>query len=297
MTTIQHIDQLLVLQGAVFVNAVYRTLLRRVPEPEGMHYHLNLLRSGRSKFSIIEQIAQSAEAKYHITNLAGLGEADAMNRHLDLIHCARINLVSTKLPQGDIILDLGGANCPIYKMGYVHRFKKLYLIDLPPEARHDMYKEILIDPNCDGGEVVVKYGDMTELEAFQDKSVDFVWSGQSIEHISPEAGLRMCNAAFRVLKKGGSFCLDTPNRLLTEIHVKGTDVKFIHPEHCIEYKPDQLKELLVDTGFKIKQSLGICEMPNTIVTGKFCYEDFVSGSQITKDINRGYLQFFHCIKS
>jgi SAM-dependent methyltransferase len=181
-------------------------------------------------------------------------------------------------------------------MGYPHRFKKLYLIDLPPEARHDMYKEIMIDPNCDGGEVVIKYSDMTELDDFPDGSVDFVWSGQSIEHVSPEDGERMCQAVFRVLKKGGAFCLDTPNRRLTEIHLKEAGLEFIHPEHRVEYDPEELNQLLLKAGFEIMQANGVCEMPNTLATGEFCYEDFMYGSQITDSVANGYIQFFQCVK-
>lgn len=220
----------------------------------------------------------------------------AIDEHLNLIHHARIKLVSTLLPQGEIVLDLGGANCPLYKMGYPHKFKKLYLIDLPPENRCDMYKEIVIDPNCDGGEVAIKYGDMTELGDFPDESVDFVWSGQSIEHVSQEDGEKMCRAAFRVLKPGGAFCLDTPNRLLTEIHTRDIGGGFIHPEHCIEYKPGQLRELLERTGFEIKHSYGVCEMPSTLASGAFCYEDFLCGRQVTDEIDSGYIQFFHSVK-
>lgn len=220
----------------------------------------------------------------------------ALEDHLNHIHQARVKMVSQLLPKGQTILDLGGANCPVYKMGYPHQFMKLYLIDLPPENRHEMYKEVVIDPNCDGGEVVIKYGDMTELHDFAEESVDFVWSGQSIEHVTPEAGERMCKAVFRVLKKGGAFCLDTPNRMVTEIHIRGAGVEFIHPEHCIEYRPNELKDLLTRSGFEVKKSLGICEMKNTVATGEFCYEDFVLGEAITADVNRGYIQFFHCIK-
>jgi ubiquinone/menaquinone biosynthesis C-methylase UbiE len=219
-----------------------------------------------------------------------------IDEHLNLIHHARIKLVSTLLPPGEIVLDLGGANCPLYKMGYPHKFKKLYLIDLPPEDRCDMYKEIVIDPNCDGGEVVIKYGDMTELGDFPDESVDFIWSGQSIEHVSQEDGEKMCRAAFRVLKPGGAFCLDTPNRLLTEIHTRDIGGGFIHPEHCIEYKPGQLRELLERTGFEIKHSYGVCEMPSTLASGAFCYEDFLCGRQVTDEIDSGYIQFFHSVK-
>jgi len=190
----------------------------------------------------------------------------------------------------------GGANCPLYKMGYPHKFKKLYLIDLPPEARCDMYKEIIVDSNCDSGEVVIKYGDMTELDAFADESVDLVWSGQSIEHVPYEKGAKMCQAAYRVLRKGGAFCLDTPNRLMTEIHTRDVGGGFIHPEHCIEYYPGQLKELLEHAGFEIKNIYGVCEMLNTRARKQFCYEDFIFGRQITEQVDDGYIQFFHCRK-
>jgi len=220
----------------------------------------------------------------------------AFEDHLYLIHAARVNMVSHLLPLGDVILDLGGANCPLYKMGYPYRFKKLYLIDLPPGARHEMYKEIVVDPNCDGGEVVIRYGDMTKLDDFSDESVDLVWSGQSIEHVSPQAGEKMCKAAFRVLKKGGAFCLDTPNRLMTEIHTRDAGCRFIHPEHCIEYYPKQLRELLEGVGFEIKHAYGVCEMPNTQASGNFCYDDFIYGQQITNDVESGYIQYFHCVK-
>jgi SAM-dependent methyltransferase len=221
----------------------------------------------------------------------------AMDEHLNLIHAARVKMVKTLLPQGDFILDLGGANCPLYKMEYPYHFKKLTLIDLPPDQRHDYYKDIVIDSNCSLGTVVVRYTDMTTLEGIADESVDFVWSGQSIEHVPLEGGERMCREAFRVLKKGGVFCLDTPNRWLTEIHTATIGGGFIHPEHYIEYYPEQLIQIIKKAGFIIKNSYGICQMPETISTGEFHYEDFIFGEPITDKVNDGYIQFLHCIKN
>jgi len=256
---------------------------------EGMHF-MNWKQSAKA---VIDVLVGGNRTHHQVSAEV---RKQAMDDHLNLIHRARVHMVSNLLPPGDVILDLGGANCPLYKMGYPHRFKKLYLIDLPPEARCEMYKEVLVDPNCDGGEVLIRYGDMTELEDFPDESVDFVWSGQSIEHIPYEKGEKMCQAAYRVLKKGGAFCLDTPNRMLTEIHTRDIGGGFIHPEHCIEYHPQQLRELLECTGFEIKHAYGICEMPNTRTSGAFCYEDFICGRQITDEMSSGYIQFFHCVK-
>ena len=220
----------------------------------------------------------------------------AMEDHLNIIHEARINMVKSFLPAGKIILDLGGANCPLYKMGYTHKFEKLTLIDLPPDQRHDFYKDILIDDNCPLGEVFVRYTDMTTLEGVEDSSVDLVWSGQSIEHVPELDGSRMCQEAFRVLKKGGSFCLDTPNGIITKLHAATVGNEFIHPEHYIEYSPNKLKNILQESGFTIKQMLGICEMPKTAKTGVFHYEDFIEADQFSENVNESYIQFFKCIK-
>ena len=156
---------------------------------------------------------------------------------------------------------------------------------------------MVIDSDCPLGPVVVRYTDMTTLEGIDDESVDFVWSGQSIEHVPLEAGERMCREAFRVLRKGGAFCLDTPNRRLTEIHTATVGGGFIHPEHYIEYHSEQLLQILKATGFTIKNSYGICEMPETLLTGEFHYEDFMFGRQITDTVSDGYIQFFHCVKA
>jgi FkbM family methyltransferase len=220
----------------------------------------------------------------------------AMDEHSSLIHAARVAVVSTLLPQGNYILDLGGAASPLYKMGYSHHFKKLILIDLPPDQRCDYYKDVVVDDDCPLGPVVVRYTDMTTLKGISDGSIDFVWSGESIEHVPLEAGERMCYEAFRVLRKGGVFCLDTPNRLLTEIHTATIGGGFIHPEHYIEYYPEHLIQILKTAGFIIKKSYGICEMPKTIATGEFHYEDFMFGKQITERVSDSYIQFYYCVK-
>lgn len=220
----------------------------------------------------------------------------AIDEHLTLIHQARIKMVSTLLPKGSRIVDLGGANCPLYKMGYPYKFDELTLIDLAPDKRHDYYKDVVVDEASDLGKVVIKYGDMTKLDSFENESVDFVWSGQSIEHVPYSDGERMCREAFRVLKKGGIFCLDTPNRKVTKLHTKSIGGGYIHPEHYIEYEAEQLKDMLENSGFIVKESYGVCDMVNTVDTGEFHYDDFLFGNVITKNVDRGYIQYHHCIK-
>ncbi len=216
-----------------------------------------------------------------------------MDIHLYLIHNARLKMVRHLLPAGDSILDLGGANAPLHHMGYPHDYSKIVLIDLPTEERHKDFQVVLDDSD---GKVFLRYEDMTDLKGIPSDSVDLVWSGQSIEHVTPEQGQRMCREAYRVLKSGGHFCLDTPNGNLSRIHAGTIGNHFIHPDHKIEYTPDQLRLLLQESGFTIAEEWGICEMPITRKTGNFSYDDFLVGGAITRNIDDAYIQFFNCAK-
>jgi SAM-dependent methyltransferase len=216
--------------------------------------------------------------------------------HLHLIHNARLKLVRSLLPPADTILDLGGAYSPLYRMGYPYDFKQLVLIDLPPEKRHQQFKRVSLEHTRKGGEIQILYGDMTELAGVEDNSVDLVWAGQVIEHVPIEAGQRMCKNVLRVLREGGSFCLDTPNGLISSIHAATAGLTFINPDHKVEYRPAELRQMLGDTGFRVILEKGICEMPRTTWSGKFSYEDFVLGSPIVSRAEPSYIQYYHCTK-
>jgi predicted SAM-dependent methyltransferase len=217
--------------------------------------------------------------------------------HLYLVHSARLKMVSSLLPEARNIVDLGGANGSIFEMGYPFKFEKIIVVDLPPKERWGMYKEIeLRSKDTPNGPIFVHFGNMIDLSFLDDESIDLVWSGESIEHISPDDGKIMVREAFRILKKGGYFCLDTPNRYITEIHTRWNGGGYIHPEHKIEYYPEILQKILTDEGFKIIEKRGICEMKNTYETKIFDYADYIFGNHLPYDINSAYIQFYKCQK-
>ncbi len=226
----------------------------------------------------------------------GLAET-AFARHLDAIHEARLMMVSDLIPAADVILDLGGANAPLHRMGYPHPFKEMTLVDLPPDSRHEMYAQIEVsEETINGGQVRVLYSDMTQLPMIASGSIDLVWSGESLEHVPEAAGRRMCEEAFRVLKPGGWFCLDTPNGLITRRHAATANLTHIHPEHFIEYAPHHLRAVLSSAGFDIVVQQGIRHMPRTRKSGGFYYEDFLTGAAFSDDLEGSYLQFYACRK-
>ena len=221
--------------------------------------------------------------------------ARVIDAHLALIHRARQLMVRRLLPPAASIIDLGGINAPLFKLGYPHAFERMVIVDLPPDDRHELYRDIRLDAPSDA-DVYLRYCDMTRLDPFANESFDLVWSGQSIEHVDAEAGARMCAEAYRVLRPGGLFCLDTPNRGFTSIHTRDVGGGFIHPEHKHEYHVAELRDLLSRTGFDVAQERGICEMPKTRSSGRFNYEDFVLGSPIVDDPEAAYIMYFAACK-
>lgn len=240
-------------------------------------------------FSLAVQLLCSAEFMDKLI-------ARAIDAHLFLIHRARQLMVRRLLPPAASIIDLGGINAPLFRMGYSHPFDRMVIVDLPPDDRHAAYRDIRIDTPAGTGEVSIHYCDMTSLEQFPDSSFDLVWSGQSIEHVEPVAAARMCQEALRVLRPGGQFCLDTPNRGITVIHTRDIGGGFVHPDHKHEFRATELRELLSQTGFEIVMERGICEMPRTRETGSFHYEDFALGNVIAHNPEDGYILYFQCRK-
>lgn len=264
---------------------LFETALGRPIDPDAERSLAKRVSGGQhDHFALLIELIGSSE----FTNRLLARKIDA---HLGLINRARQIMVRRLLPPAEQIIDLGGINSPLVDMGYRHPFRRMVMVDLAPGDRHAMYRDASFDPR-EGPEITVHVGDMTRLDAFSSASFDLAWSGQSIEHVDQSAGARMCAEAFRVLKPEGRFCLDTPNRGFTSIHTHDIGGGFIHPEHKHEYHVSEIRSLLIETGFEIEEERGICEMPMTRASGRFCYEDFVLGNAIVDDPEAGYIMYF-----
>ena len=108
---------------------------------------------------------------------------------------------------------------------------------------------------------------MVDLAPYPDASFDLVFSGQTIEHITEAEAEKMLSEVRRVLVPGGWFCLDTPNRRVTELQL-GADV-LSNPDHKLEYTHEHLSRLLRDGGFEIVGSL-TASASRTVARGGAC---------------------------
>lgn len=66
------------------IKAVYAAILGRKPDPDGERHYLSRLRSGASRENVINQIANSAEAKHNNVAVKGLRRALFVEKIMDL---------------------------------------------------------------------------------------------------------------------------------------------------------------------------------------------------------------------
>jgi predicted SAM-dependent methyltransferase len=217
------------------------------------------------------------------------------------LHRSRQQIVR-RLPQADVIVDLGGSAAgrpegALVYMGYPHRFKELAIIEPPRDERHAIYAdhcgeydEVVETPR---GPVRYVYASMKDLSGFADQSVDLVYSGQSIEHVTQEEAGQTIREVFRVLKRGGHFCLDTPNRLVTRLQCPN---EFINPDHKYEYTHEELSSLLIDAGFTIRETLGLSWSANTLKSRRFLIDEYIAHEGLYDDFQNCYLLYCGCQK-
>jgi SAM-dependent methyltransferase len=216
-------------------------------------------------------------------------------------HRARVRLVQDHLPPARRILDLGGAaggdpSGGLLSMGYAHKPERIDIVDLPVEERFsDSSAAAAVQSHTtpDGTEVHYHYMSMTRLTGFPDSVFDMAWSGQSIEHITPAEARVVIEEVYRVLKPGGHFCLDTPNRRLTMLQVRRG---FVHPEHKIEYLPSELAGQLVQAGFTMVEQRAVSPMPLSQRAGRFSRLEFIHSTSIGDDPDTGYSFYLRCEK-
>ncbi len=133
------------------------------------------------------------------------------------------------------LLDVGGRKSP-YTIGVPAR---ITVIDLPRESEiqkslnlgiNDEILSQIKNRRSNIEEMIV--GDMTRSD-LPDKAFDFVVSVEVLEHVEEDE--KFVSEVSRVLKRGGTFLMTTPN---------GDWVENRNPDHKRHYKREQLKNLL-----------------------------------------------------
>jgi SAM-dependent methyltransferase len=245
-------DPLARLDDRDFVDLAYRFLLGRPPDDHGReHFVGRLARRVISRPALLSTLIDSQEfarSRLH-TNLG------------TSIHESRGRFVRS-LPPAKRIVDLGGScqgsrNGAMVELGYPYPFDRLTIVDLPDRERHELYRrddgQELETVVTGLGPVEYLYQSMTTLHPLAADSVDLVYSGQSIEHVTVSDARSVYAEVLRVLKPGAIFALDTPNARLTRLQQDD----FIDPDHKHEYTHAELSRDLRAAGFEILDAAGM----------------------------------------
>ncbi|MBV9661968.1 MAG: methyltransferase domain-containing protein [Acidimicrobiales bacterium] len=267
------------LPAPVALHLAYQVVLERAPDPVGEATYLpRLARGTMSKRELVETLRGSAEFESRPAfSAAMLGPS---------IHAGRCRFIRA-LPAARRIVDLGGTSLgdrrgALVLLGYPYRFESLVIVDLPPDDRHSLYYGDRYDEvDTERGPVSYRYHSMVDLSAFTDQSVDLVYSGQSLEHVTPDEGAVVAKEAWRILRPGGYLAVDTPNGRVTRIQQD----EFIDPDHKVEYTWVELRDLLIGAGFEIEWRAGLNYAGRSVEAGRF---DSAEAS--------GNVGFFHAIE-
>jgi SAM-dependent methyltransferase len=272
------------LPASLSVVLAYQVMLRRRPDPTGFRDMVGGIASGRlSRQEMVQYIRGSEEFTSHV-RFSG-----SMLGHS--IHAGRCQFIRG-LPKARRIVDLGGTSLgrdvgAMVSMGYPYPFDELVIIDLPSEDRHTIYRstDTRREVTSPLGPVRYRYHSMTDLSGFEDASVDLVYSGQSIEHVTPDDGAVVMKEVFRILKPGGSFALDTPNARVTRL--KQDD--FIDPDHKVEYTYGEVADLVTSTGFEIVDAKGLNYAGTSLAAGRFDIDEVAGNSGLYAAIEDCYI--------
>ena len=266
------------------IRVAYQVVLDREPDEPAREFYLEALATGRlTPREIVDRLRTSDEYRAR-TPIGG-------TTLLESLHLSRCEFI-IGLPPAKRIVDLGGAHTAnpwgaMVLLGYPYEFDELVIVDLPGDDRHELYRSqgVWGDTLTPKGLVRYEYRSMTDLSFADDGSTDLIYSGQSIEHVSQDDARKVVQEAFRILRPGGVFALDTPNAPICRLH----SPEFIDPDHEHEYTLDELVVLLEEGGFEVVERKGLNLATRSRRDGRFDPAEIAANHGVHADAESCYL--------
>lgn len=282
---------------AILARLLFRVVLRRHIESAELDRWRRELRSDQHRIvPLVNWLVTSAE--YQALVASSPMAWDMVSHYLHLERCRQVHA----LPPSQVIVDLGGATPgdprgALVAMGYPHSFQRLTIVDVPPgeslEQRSGI--ETFDVVQTDSGPIHYVYSHMKEAGRLEvePESVDLVWMGESIEHITEAEFDALLPWIVRSLRPGGRLGIDTPNRRVTQLFSPDS---YIHPDHKVEYEVGALRRKLTDAGLMIELEGGIGRADEALRTGRFDPGEVIWKSPLNPHASESYLMVFMAVK-
>jgi SAM-dependent methyltransferase len=269
------------------LDIVYELILAREPDATGTASYLEQLRNGTLTPQELAAAAIASGEWWTVSPFPGLARS---------LHLSRMMFVRS-LPAASVILDLGGTSLgnpigALVLMGYPYVFDDLVVVDLPSEERDALYREVDAPEITQTplGPVRYRYHSMVDLSDYADNSVDLVYSGQSIEHVTTQAAETVLSEVRRVLRPGGYLGLDTPNARVTRLQQD----EFIDPDHEYEYTDAELRTKLSAAGLDVVGAWGLNHAGPSLAAGRFDADETANARGLFHQIEDCYLLAYLC---
>jgi SAM-dependent methyltransferase len=269
------------------LDVVYELILAREPDATGTASYLEALRTGAMTPQDLAAAAIASGEWWTVSPFPGLARS---------LHFSRMVFVRS-LPPARRILDLGGTSLgnpigALVLMGYPYEFDDLVVVDLPSDERDALYREADAPEVTETalGPVRYRYHSMVDLSDYADGSVDLVYSGQSIEHVTTQAAEKVLSEVRRVLRPGGYLGLDTPNARVTRLQQD----EFIDPDHEYEYTDAEMRARLGEAGFDVVGAWGLNHAGPSLAAGRFDPDETAKARGLFHQIEDCYLLAYLC---
>ena len=180
---------------------------------------------------------------------------------LDIMNYIQHYKATLMMKRGQTVLDLccgRGLLLPMMRY-YAKDIKKYIGVDIKKgnmEAMHSAVN-IQIEKDIDSEtyypfETEWIVGDVSRIAEIIKEQIDFIVYTSSIEHMHKDGGEASIKGCGEILRRGGKIFLSCPN---TPEDRDGYDV--VYKAHVYEWKLSELKQILNDSGFVIKEIFGL----------------------------------------
>lgn len=266
------------------LRVAYQVMLRREPDQGTIDDHLPQLERGTLPRDELTQRLRGSEEFRLWTKFQGPSLPHSL-------HISRCEFIQS-LPKARRVLDVGGAHHntkqgALVAMGYPYAFDELTIVDLPSDDRHPLYRSPehhdVIDSHL--GPIHYRYHSMSDLRGYDDEAFDLVYSGQSIEHITPTEAKTVLDEIHRILAPGGHLALDTPNGKVCRLQQDG----FIDPDHKVEYTHREMVDLIEGAGLAIVDAKGLNYMGRAAAHGRYDADEVAGNQGLFAELDDCYL--------